>query len=245
MYFSIHILCSLRRIGGMLNLFYFETIVHAVGKILDIIVRKCIGECLKNVVAYIFKILFSKKASRDWLRNVLTMSEKTFVKHRAENISETSVSNGGVRWNILVSNLLLSETSPSTSFCIRRAICSNTVVGTHAILTSARCIQYPRVCYLISINSGSPTINIHSADSLYFLESWAFISVLTSFILLVAVRKVDTEARALMSAALTQLETPWRIDDMVFWVTRHTPWRIEFNSTVRCCVRSRGSKVDE
>jgi hypothetical protein len=61
MYFSIHTLCSLRRTGGMLNLFYFETIVHAVGKILDIIVRKCIGECLKNAVAYIFKILFSEK----------------------------------------------------------------------------------------------------------------------------------------------------------------------------------------
>jgi hypothetical protein len=61
MYFSIHTLCSLRRIGGMLNLFYFETIVHAGGKILDMIVIKCIGECLKNVVAYIFKIFFSEK----------------------------------------------------------------------------------------------------------------------------------------------------------------------------------------
>lgn len=61
MYFSIHTLCSLRRIGGMVNLFYFETVVHAVGKVLDIIVRKCIGECLKNVVAYIFKIWFSEK----------------------------------------------------------------------------------------------------------------------------------------------------------------------------------------
>jgi hypothetical protein len=28
---------------------------------------------------------------------------------------------------------------------------------------------------------------------------------------------------------VTQLGTFWRIDEMIFRVTRHTPWRIEFN----------------
>jgi hypothetical protein len=95
--------------------------------------------------------------------------------------------------------------SPIFSFIVHEKCAP---IAARTMLTSARCTQYPCVRYLASMlisDSGTQQINIHTGGLAlqYLLECRAFISVLRSFLLLVAANKVEIEAQALVSAALT------------------------------------------